>query len=402
MQRLCENLDKAILAVVLKGYEPKAVEGTLEELAFECVDYIQKVGKRSIGEPVNRRLSLLKNLLADTQCYPRGFEFYQFFANACDVYENRFDYANYISEILLHSTPAYASYQEGVCQRLREMSYITARLFMTELERETHFPLRLKSCLQLISSLDQSVSDDCKHLLRAEREWYALLEEGHLLMKRVMQDFSKDPRYFVVHCSLLPSSAERSEILFLSVVQLNEILFGLWAEGMRRILAAVDEGALDQECLDIAQIMCKLGQISLGCVGILNDFTHEEFMLFRESTTNAGAIQSRKYKELEIYTNRFVKDRVEQKGFDFVPFFKDLCSETRLHLYDRIQSCAEQEKAKLLKVKLDQFEKTMLDWKRFHLHVARTRLLNHGAPQREQLDHYLASGIRKSFRTEKS
>ena len=186
--------------------------------------------------------------------------------------------------------------------------------------------------------------------------------------------------------------------MFLSVVQLNEIIFSLWTEALRWILGFVDDQRVEGEALEIAGRLCQVAQMAIACIAILNDFTHEEFMLFRDFTANAGAIQSRKYKELELYTSQYVEDRIKQKAFDAVPYLKDLSYYTELHLYSHINELDDSAAVAELKSRLSHFEKTMMDWKRFHLHIARSRLLNHEVPDSEKIDHYLSSSIKSTFR----
>lgn len=400
MHHLEESLDRTISSMIVKNRRHANVEHALVDSAHNTVDYIQSVGKRGISDAINRRLVILKNLAWESQHeLVRGPELSYFFSSACDVFEKRFDYSTYICEFLLHATGASPSYAALEKKRFRDLSFILARLFLSEVSREKPLPKRLHACLNVLAMLEQDASPSIKNLIRMELDQTILFAEAERIMQEILASFEGDPRHFALRCSLLPTSLEKSEKMFLSVVQLNEIIFSLWTDALRWILGFVDDQRVEREALEIASRLCQVAQMAIACIAILNDFTHEEFLLFRDFTANAGAIQSRKYKELELYTSKHVEDRIQQKAFDTVPYLKDLSYYTELHLYNRIKELADDEAAGTLKERLIQFEKTMMDWKRFHLHIARSRLLNHGVPDSDKIDHYLSSSIKSTFRS---
>jgi len=396
---LTHTLDRAILGLITKSLERASNGQALERAAFATTAYIQGVGKRKITDDINRRLVVLKNLLWDMQhALPRGDELYEFYANACDVYEKRFDYATYISDYLLHAVPAADSFGQAVDQRMKDLSYIVARLYQVEAARPTLLPQRMIACMHVLAQLRQLESHQARELLGAGRDLIPYSQDALTLMQGITEHMSRDPRHFALHCSLLPTSADRSELLFLSVVQLNEICFDLWIDALRQILTSVTAHKINGETLTIAEDLCSLAKLAVACVSILNDFTHDEFMQFRHYTENAGAIQSRKYKELELYTCNFVEDRVKQKGYEALPYLKDLSQYPELRLYQLVRELPPSANGLRLQELLEQFEKHLLDWKRFHIYIARTRLLNHGVPDKERLDHYLASSIKPTFK----
>ena len=400
MHELSQTLDQAILGLIIKSHERAHNSKALEQAAFATTAYIQGCGKRMIADDVSRRLIVLKNLLWDMQhALPRGAELYEFFSNSCDVYEQRFDYATYISDYLLHAVPPADCFEQAVARRLKDMSFLVARLYQVEAARPTLLPQRMIACMLVLSMLNQPESYEAKDLLAAGREAIPLSQDALNLMQGITEGMNRDPRFFALNCSLLPTSADRSELLFLTVVQLNEICFDLWIDALRQILSAVTVKRLTTETLNIAEHLCRLAKLAIACVSILNDFTHDEFMQFRHYTENAGAIQSRKYKELELYTCAFVDDRIRQKGYEALPYLKNLSQYSELRLYQLVKDLEPSAETIRLKELLEQFEKLLLDWKRFHLHIARSRLLNHGLPDKDRLDHYLSSSIKSTFKT---
>ncbi|MEN9834868.1 MAG: hypothetical protein RL011_1061 [Pseudomonadota bacterium] len=400
MHELSHTLDRAILGLITKSHERASNGQALESAAFATTAYIQAFGKRMISDEINRRLVVLKNLMWDMQhALPRGAELYEFYANACDVYEKRFDYATYISDYLLHAVPATDCFAQAVDRRLRDMSFIVARLYQVEAARPKLLPQRMIACVHVLSQLEQVESHQARELLASGRDQIPHSQDALSLMQGITESMIRDSRYFALHCSLLPTSADRSELLFLSVVQLNEICFDLWIDALRQILTSVTVNRVNGETISVAEELCRLAKLAVACVSILNDFTHDEFMMFRHYTENAGAIQSRKYKELELYTCNFVEDRIRQKGYDALPYLKELSGYPELRLYQLVKSLDPSTEVKRLQELLEQFEKHVMDWKRFHIYIARTRLLNHGAPEKERLDHYLSSSIKPTFKS---
>ncbi len=178
----------------------------------------------------------------------------------------------------------------------------------------------------------------------------------------------------MLEATFLPVYVAHDEHMFIRMLQTYETTFALVAVEIRAAIVAIQAGLVARAVSALSTATQMLDNVS-PCFSLVATMQPEAFLIFREFTDGASAIQSRTYKEIESLCRRPDESRLTGPGYDATPEVREKVRAGRTTLDDAAsQAQLSPEDATSLRAAMDAFETEVFAWRRTHHNIA-TRML---------------------------
>jgi len=339
------------------------------------VEAVRRTGKHFIPD------TLLADLVAARTRLPADEERLRRFLNtALDKHDKRFDNPTYLAlhDLPLPSTAGRCPLGTSDAERQRDR-LIT--LLITDLLR-----FEISACdgttdlLPLLRPARKTTAKRCTLGLRLLRDVLSRLgledlahgdpiEAARELCARIELEVTDEERRMLT-VTMLPVYTAHDEYLFIRVLQCYETTFALVVAQLRAaILFAKSANAA--RIADSLQAAASTMDGATPLFSLVATMQVEAFMMFREYTDGASAIQSRSYKTIESLCRRPDDARLAGPGYDATPEVREQITAGQPNLSDAIgQAAFSSSELADVCAAMKVFETELLEWRKTHYSLA--------------------------------
>lgn len=334
-----------------------------------------------------------------------------FLSVALDKHDGCYDYKTYIAMALfLDSTLLSDSSFESVLeQRLLLLKVLflddyrfEARSLLgdektTQERRDIHvLQKRLCKITELISAIPERshflapVGPDERAALTMMRRLHGHEVEDSVdrglgianMLRQKLLSTSALPMELLLRLSMLPVFTNHEEYNFIRVLQGFEVLFNIVVVGLRTAINHLYERMFREAGL-VLKCLCEAFRLEASMFAVLMTMPKEDFMIFRQFTEGASAIQSPQYKLIEILMGSPSPDRRDSPAFKYVPQIRILMERAGLSmdvvLKEQFDASDPESQVVLpedpdaldMLRQLNQLDLLFLNWKRQHFGIAK-------------------------------
>lgn len=359
----------------------------------------RRVGKHFVDSRLLERLALGRDVLSSD-----SEDLHRLLATALDKFDGRFDNPSYLA---LHDLPLPAT--SGGCpldtaaaerQRDRLTALLitdTLRFELDALDGRIHIMPLLRPSRRLVAKRCAIGARILKSVLpRLDIDVVSAADDpidvARTLCAGIEKTHSGDDRR-MLEATFLPVYVAHDEHMFIRMLQTYETTFALVAVEIRAAIVAIQAGRIARAASALSIATQMLDDAS-PCFSLVATMQPEAFMIFRQFTDGASAIQSRTYKEIESHCRRPDEDRLSGPGYDATPEVRERVRAGRTTLDDAASRAQlSPEDAVLLRAAMDAFEAEIFAWRRTHHNIASRMLgLKRGTGYTEGVP-YLADGL---------
>jgi len=177
----------------------------------------------------------------------------------------------------------------------------------------------------------------------------------------------------ILQLSILPVYVHHDEYLFIRVLQMFETTFALLATMLNGAIHALTEDAFPAaiQFIDVAESTLRE---SVPMFSLLATMQPESFLIFREFTVGASAIQSRNYKIVESLCRKPDAGRLDSAAYLSVPEVRKRVLAGSATLDDAFRSASSrwltEGQREMLNAAMGRFSATLMKWRHTHYLLA--------------------------------
>ena len=340
------------------------------------VEAVRRTGKHFIPD------ALLADLAAARMGLPADEERLRRFLNTVlDKHDKRFDNPTYLAlhDLPLPSTAGRCSLDTSGAERQRDR-LIT--LLITDLLR-----FEIAACdgttdlLPLLRPSRKTTAKRCTLAVRLLRDVLSRLgledsaahrdpiEAARELCAKIELEVTEE-EHRMLAVTMLPVHTAHDEYLFIRVLQCYETTFALVVAQLRAAILTAKSGNAARTA-DSLHAAARTMDAAAPLFSLVATMQVEAFMIFREYTDGASAIQSRSYKTIESLCRRPDAARLAGPGYDATPEVREQVTAGQPNLSDAIkQGAFSPSDVADLRAAMKVFETEVLEWRKTHYSIA--------------------------------